>query len=114
MTGKELDKFAKSANDISQHKIKLKKPVTYMDVEYTELEFDFDKLTGADSESIIREISAFGKTVLIPAMSSDYLMRVAMKACSAPVDISFFSLLSIRDYERIKTLTRNFFASVEW
>ncbi len=114
MTGKELDAAAKAANDNTNVKVKLKKPITYDDVEYTELEFDFDKLTGNDGIKIERELERLGHPVAVPAYSGDYMIILAAKACTSSVGADFFRLLSIGDYNRVRSAMRNFLMRSEW
>ena len=82
--------------------------VTYNGVEYDALDFDFEKLTGTDANNIEAELQALGKAVLVPALSGDYLMRMAVKACVQPIGADAFETMSLKAYNKIRTAARNF------
>ncbi len=88
--------------------IELKKPVMYNDKEYKSLSFDFEKLTGKDGMAIEEELSQLGKAILVPALSGEYLVRMAARACTEKVGSDIFDLLSIREYNQIRTAARSF------
>ena len=88
--------------------VTLSKPVKYNGEEITELDFDFDKLTGADSVNIEAELQAQGITVLFESVSGPYLVRLAARACNQPIGADFFDVLPLRDYNLIKRMARDF------
>ena len=88
--------------------VKLKNPVEYNGKTYAELNFDFDSLTGEDAMNIEAELTALGKNIAFPALSSEYQIRVAAKACTEPVGADIFGLLHIRDYVKIKNKAQGF------
>ncbi len=88
--------------------IKLERPVTYNGEEYTELDFDFDKLTGADCNNIDEELQAMGKVALVESASGPYLIRLAARACTTPIGAEFFNGVSAADYIAIKGRARSF------
>lgn len=88
--------------------IELGATVTYNGVDYEALDFDFEKLTGADANNIEAELQALGKTVLVPALSGDYLMRMSVKACQQPIGVDIFDTMSLKSYNKIRTAARNF------
>ena len=91
----------------------LTKPVMYNGEEVTELAFDFDKLTGADALNIEEELVSRGKTMYYGAINdANYLILMAVKACTKPVGRDFFNKISIVDFERIKNRARFFLAGV--
>lgn len=89
--------------------IKLRKPVNYNGKEYTELSFDFDKLTGADGLNIEQELRDAGQGVIVsPAFNGEYLVRMAAKACTEPVNSDIFGIMSLPDSNRIRSEARSF------
>ena len=95
------------------YEYKLKKTVKYNDETYEKLYFDFDKLTGEDALNIEAELSALGKSAPIPALSGEYLVRVAAKSCTKPIGADFFKLISIRDFNLIIGAARGFLLRTE-
>ncbi|MBR6873022.1 MAG: phage tail assembly protein [Ruminococcus sp.] len=103
----------KKTEDTSFVTIELKKPISYNDKEYTELTFDFDALTGSDSLAIEDELMALGKSALVPALSSEYLIRFAAKACKEPIGSDIFLGMNIKDYQRVRNAAKNFLLNLE-
>lgn len=100
-------------NPVGVWKCKLKKPIIYQETEYTELNFNFDKLTGDDALNIENELTARGKPVFMnESANALYLTLMAVRACDEPVDESAFKLLSIVDFNRIKNKARLFLLGV--
>ncbi len=99
-------------NDRLQH-IKLSRPVTYNGDELTELDFDFDSLTGADAMNIEAELQAMGIGVFVESASGPYMIRMAAKACTVPIGADFFDLLPMKDYSKIRRMARNFLLAAE-
>lgn len=92
---------------------KLKKPVKYNGEEYTTLTFDFDKLTGADSIAIMNEIAMRrGRVVVEPVYDSDYRAAMAARACTAPIGVDIFNVMSLPDFNRIIGKARSFMTSL--
>lgn len=87
----------------------LRKPVKYAGNEYTELSFDFDKLTGQDSLNIEGELASLGKSSMPSAINSEYLIRIAAKACTSNVGSDIFtSYMSLLDHMEVTKMARNF------
>ncbi len=102
---------AKKAENL--FKLKLKKPLSYEGTDYTELSFDFDNLTGRDSLDVERELAMRAIQVAVPAFSGEYIIRIAAKACTAPVGFDAFEAMSLRDYNRLRGKVRNFLMASE-
>lgn len=102
---------AKNATDLFT--LKFKKPLMYDSVEYDELQFDFDKLTGKDSLAVERELSLRGIQVAVPAFSGEYIIRIAAKACTTPIGYDAFERMSLKDYNRVRGKVRNFLMTSE-
>lgn len=104
-------KEAEISNDTYVHK--LKKPLVYDDKTYNELTFEWDKLTGDDALSIEIEMQQLGKPLIVPTFSGEYLIRVAARACTAPIGSDAFLKMPIADYNRIRSAARSFLLKTE-
>lgn len=93
--------------------IKLTKPFEWEGETYSELVFDFDQLTGKDSLDIEREMRAKGLPLVSPAFSGEYLIRAAVRACTAALGIDALAALPIQTFNRIRTSASAFFARGE-
>ena len=69
-------------NAVKFFEIEFKKPIKYNNKEYAKLSFDFDKLTGLDGLAIEEELQMMNKAVIVPALSGEYLIRMAARACT--------------------------------
>ena len=111
---KELEIAAEQAeNPKALFEYTLSRPIVYNGVEYNTLSFDFDKLTGAAALNIEAELSALGKPAIVPSFSGEYLIRMAAKACTAPIGAEFFNIIPIADYNKIISVARNFLMRTE-
>ena len=111
---KEFDAAAEAAkNAKSTYTLVFKKPVVYGEKTYTALNFDFEKLTGADGLNIEAELQALGKAVIVPTLSGEYLMRMAAKACDQPIGADFFNAVSLAEYNKIRSAARSFLLASE-
>ena len=99
--------------DVSRLTIKFKKPVKYNNKEYEELSFDFDKLTGMDGLAIEEELQMLNKAVIVPALSGEYLIRMAARACTEKIGADIFNYMSLKDYNRIRSAARSFLLQSE-
>lgn len=97
-----------AAESTSVVTIQLSHPITYESNTYQELSFDFDRLSGEDSLSIENELQAQGKFVVAAAFSGEYLVRMAARACTAPIGQDLIRALPISDYNRIRNAARSF------
>lgn len=93
--------------------VQLSHPVSYEGATFTELCFDWDKLTGEDSLSIENELQAQGKFVVAPTFSGEYLVRMAARACTAKIGQDLIRALPISDYNRIRSAARSFLLKSE-
>ncbi len=78
-----------------------------------ELVFDFESLTGADSLAIENELAVIGKAVIVPEIAGEYLIRMAVRACTTKVNgkrlgVDAFKKLPLGDYNRIRGKARSF------
>lgn len=87
----------------------MKKPLNYNGKEYKELTFDFSILTGKDSLDVENELMAQGKgAVVVAALNTEYIIRIAARACMEPIGSDAFLTMSLFDFNKIKDKTRNF------
>ncbi len=92
---------------------KLTRPVTYNGKEYSELSFDWWSLTGADGLQIENEMQRLNKPVIVPALSGDYLIRMAARACAEQVGTDIFEQMALFDYNKIRSAARSFLLNSE-
>ncbi|MCH5195957.1 MAG: hypothetical protein J1F28_04550 [Oscillospiraceae bacterium] len=106
----EVDNIVKSiTNPDPQFTCKLKKPVTYNGIEYTELTFDYEKLTADDALNIEDELLAIGRfSTVDPAFYAPYLIRMAARACTEPIGVDLLRKLSFGDFHKIRNRTKYF------
>jgi hypothetical protein len=90
-----------------------RRPFEYQGKTYTELTFDWDKLTGKDGLAIENEMQAIGKAVIVPTFSGEYLVRLAAKACTEPIGSDAFEYMRIGDYNKIRSAARSFLLKSE-
>ena len=89
------------------------KPFSYEGNTYKELFFDWGSLTAEDSLAIENECAAIGKTVLVPEISGEYMIRMAVRACVTVIDgrrlgVDAFKKMPLGDYNRIRGRARSF------
>ena len=86
-----------------------KKPLVYNNKTYEKLTYDLDSLTGQDSMDVEEELVRLRKGIVIEgSLNTDYIIRIFCKACEEPIGADAFRIMSLADYNRIKTITRNF------
>lgn len=114
MDEEELEQAQKAAKDAKDmFTLKFKKPFSYEGVEYDELQFDFNSLTGRDSLDIERELNRIGQQLAVPAFSGEFIIRMAAKACTAPIGSDAMQYMSMKDWHRLRAHARNFLMSSE-
>lgn len=100
---------AEVAEESSKKVYTFKKPLEYNGKKYETLTYDLDGLTGRDSMEVEEELVRLRKGVVIEGgLNTDYIIRIFCKACQEPIGSDAFGYMSLTDYNRIKTLTRNF------
>ena len=101
---------AEAAQDnVADYVHTFKKPLEYNGVKYSELHFNFDDLTGADSLEVEKEMQRTGQGVVIAgAFNSEYMIRLAARACAEPIGADAFKAMRLFDYNKIKDKVRNF------
>jgi len=92
---------------------KFRKPFEYQGKTYNEMTFDWGKLTGKDGLAIENELQQIGKAVIVPTFSGEYLIRLAARACTAPIGADAFENMPIVDYNKIRSSARSFLLKSE-
>lgn len=94
-------------------KYELKEPLEYMEKSYTELEFDFDKLTGEDIANIERELEQLGLLAVTDVGLSDaFAERAAALACVTLPDTYAIEELWGADFNNVIRRARMVLTSV--
>lgn len=83
-----------------------KKPFEYAGTVYTELTFNFERLTGRDMVSIETEMQMNNEYALAPEISRNFQARMAAKAAGVGSDV--MDAMQIKDFNRITNAARNF------
>lgn len=86
--------------------IQLSKPFEWCGVTYTELQLNFEALTGLDMEAIDEEIGTMALRGLVPAYSRMYQRLLAARAGGVPSDM--IERLPIADYNAVTGAAQNF------
>lgn len=108
----QAKKLAESSPLIYTHEFST--PCAYNGELYQTLTFDFDALNGSDCLAVEKELAAIGISTPVPALNSQYLIRLAAKACTAPmIGSDLFLTMKARDFMKITNKTRNFLLKAE-
>lgn len=110
VNAKELESAQKEAAQMNSgvYVHKFKTPFEFEGKVYTELSFNWNKLTGADALAIEDEMSVLGKVLINPAFSGQFLIRMAIRACDQKIGSDLLKKLSLQDYNRIRSRARSF------
>ena len=102
------EKEAQASKGQSVYVHKLSKSFTYEEKTYTELTFDWDKLTGNDYLSIEAEMAAMGKVLVTPEFSGTFIVCMAAKACTEKIGSDVLCALPLSDFNKIRGKARSF------
>lgn len=89
-------------------------PYAYEGESFNSLTFDFGQLTAEDSLKVEAEMSALGQPLLVLEFSGEYLLRMAMRACTdkkadgKKLGLDFFRALPLSAYVKIRGRVRSF------
>lgn len=103
---------AEQSQDVYVHVFS--KPFTFEGESFASLSFDFGSLTAADSLAIESELNSIGQPTLVPEFSGDYLIRMAMRACTdrradgRKLGLDAFRTLPMAAYVKIRGKARSF------
>ena len=87
--------------------LKLKKPVLIDGEEKTEIEYNFDDLTGADVQQATAELQGLG--IMVSTLEFDANYHAALFAKASGLAYADVQRFSAKDYTKVSTLARNFF-----
>lgn len=88
------------------YKHTFKQPFKYGGTTYTELSFDFERLTGRDMISIDNEMQMNNEYAIAAEISRNFLCKMAAKAAGIGNDV--IEALPLRDFNRITNAARGF------
>ncbi len=83
-----------------------KKPFKYEGKTYSELTFNFERLTGKDMVSIETEMQMNNEYALAPEISRSFQAKMAAKAAGIGSDV--LEAMPIKDFNRITNAARGF------
>lgn len=83
-----------------------KKPFEYAGQTYTELTFNFERLTGRDMVSIEAEMQSNNEYAIAPEISRNFQSKMAAKAGGIGSDV--LDAMSMKDFNKITSAARNF------
>lgn len=92
-------------------KHKFKKPFNFEGVEYTELEFNFEGLTGETLDAVEREMTAMGMVVMQLQTSQMACRVIAAKAAKVPYEL--IKALPANEASAVGMLAQHFLLGVE-
>lgn len=78
----EMEILAKAEPDDGSYTHTFKTPFFYQGSTFEKLTFDWDSLTGDDYIAIENELLRRGKTLVTPEFSSEFLLGMAVRACT--------------------------------
>lgn len=87
---------------------KFKKPFEYEGKAYTELEFDFNRLTGKDMIAIDKEMQANEEYVLAAELSKSFQCKMAAKAAKTKISSDVIEAMPLFDFNKITNAARAF------
>lgn len=108
--GEEIEAAKKQAQaDTVEHfTLHLTKPFNWEGNDYTEMEFDFDGMTGADFINIEAELQSQGYGVIAPEFSTMFLMTMTMRCCKQPIGTDSIEKLPFPVFCRLRSKARSF------
>lgn len=91
---------------MSGNKFILSKSIDFEGTEYTELNLDFDSLTGEDLEEAAIEFQINGNSAPVIELSKPYLAIIVGKAAKVPTQL--IRKLNAKDYSKATVRAQNF------
>ena len=106
---------AQEGDNVGVYVHELKAPFVWKGKTYEKLEFKWDALTCMDHLNIEHELLVRGKTLIIPEYTGDYLLGMAVRACTERngegirvLTAEAFQSLPLGDFMRISKRARTF------
>lgn len=88
--------------------VAFKEPFCYEGKIYESLTFNWDKLTGNDFLAIEADMAAHHKSLISPEFSHEFLLQMALRACTEEVSKQALCALPIAVFNRICSRARSF------
>lgn len=111
----QIAEAAQAEPDFGTYTHTFRTPLDYQGIVIENLTFDWGKLNGADHLEIENELLMRGKTLLTPEFSSDFLWRMAIRACTLVDEkgvrvlrVDAVRAMPIRDFQVICKKARGF------
>lgn len=102
----KAQQLARHSSGTYTHRFKM--PFVHDGKTYDELHFDFGKLKGSDALKIHAELRMLGIPSVIPSLSDDFKLRMAVRACEEKIGTDAFENMPIKDYLDIVGEVRSF------
>lgn len=100
------EQAAKTSTTSYTHKFAT--PFEFEGKTYESLTFEWGSLTGNDFLNIEAEIVSMGKALISPEFSSEFLVRMASRACTEQLGSDAITATPIGDFNRIRGRARSF------
>ena len=95
--------------DVGVYTHKFKRPFEYSGATYTELTFNFERLTGRDMVAIETEMQMNNEYALSPEISRNFQSKLAARAAGIGSDV--LDAMPLPEFNRITNAARNFLLS---
>lgn len=98
-----------AGGDVGVYTHKFKRPFEYSGATYTELTFNFERLTGRDMVAIETEMQMNNEYALSPEISRNFQSKLAARAAGIGSDV--LDAMPLPDFNRITNAARDFLLS---
>lgn len=106
--------MAEAENSTAEYTYEFTTPYEFEGETFEKLSFNFEGLKATDSLAIEAELAATGHPVIVPEFSGDFLIRMAMRACTdrrsngMKLGLDAFLQLPLSAYVKIRSRARSF------
>ena len=100
---------AVESGDVGVYTHKFKRPFEYSGATYTELTFNFERLTGRDMVAIETEMQMNNEYALSPEISRNFQSKLAARAAGIGSDV--LDAMPLPEFNRITNAARDFLLS---
>lgn len=98
-----------AGGDVGVYTHKFKRPFEYSGATYTELTFNFERLTGRDMVAIETEMQMNNEYALSPEISRNFQSKLAARAAGIGSDV--LDAMPLPEFNRITNAARDFLLS---
>ena len=98
-----------TGGDVGVYTHKFKRPFEYSGATYTELTFNFERLTGRDMVAIETEMQMNNEYALSPEISRNFQSKLAARAAGIGSDV--LDAMPLPEFNRITNAARDFLLS---